>query len=176
MTPVIAPRASTSLAAFALAAALVSIPGSLPALDSDREEPLYLEADSAEFSEVKLSSTYTGNVFLKQGSKEFRGDQVTVRYDAEWNPALITATGAPASYRQQVKGEKKKPIRAQALRMEYDRATNKITLIDQAVLSQGEDTFRNDRIIYDFGQARIQAGAIAKGKERVKIVIHPARR
>lgn len=40
-----------------------------------------------------------------------------------------------------------------------------------AVLNQGKDTFKSDKIIYDRARAVVKAGASAKGKERVKVTI-----
>lgn len=169
------PRTLTTLAALSLALTLLFAPQCLPAPEDGDEQPIYLEADGAEFIEAESLSIYTGNVFIRQGSMEFRGDRVTVHHDPEHRPKLITTTGTPVTYRQQVEGEEK-AVEAKALRMEYDKAQDEITLIDQAVLFQGEDTFRSDRIVYDWTQARVKAGTIAKGKERVKITISPARR
>jgi len=145
----------------------------LPALEDDDEQPLYLESDSAELDEAKATSVYTGNVFVKQGSMEVRGDEVTVHHDARRKPELIIAVGNPATYRQEVEGEER-PVQARALRMEYDVIQDEITLIDDAVLFQGEDTFHNDRILYDRGRGLVKAGANVEGKERVKINISPA--
>lgn len=175
MTPIIAPHVPTRLTQLILAPVLFFASWCLPALEDDHEQSLYLEADGAELSEAESLSIYAGNVFIKQGSMELRGDRVRVHHDPEHIPTLITVTGASATYLQQVEGEEKK-VEAKALRMEYDRTKNEITLIDQAVLLQGEDTFRSDRIIYDRAQAQVKAGTIAKGKERVKITISPARR
>ena len=157
---------------------LLVIPARLPALEEDTEQPLYLEADSAEIDEATSTSVYTGNVFVKQGSMELRGDRVTVHHDAEHKPELIIAVGSPATYRQEVEGEKnkKQEVKAHALRMEYDRAKDEITLIEQAVLFQGKDNFRNDRIVYDRAKAQVKAGTVAEGKERVKITISPSRK
>jgi lipopolysaccharide export system protein LptA len=60
--------------------------------------------------------------------------------------------------------------------MEYDTNKDEITLIDNAVLFQGEDTFRSDRIVYDRANGLVKAGASAQGKERVKITITPSKR
>jgi lipopolysaccharide export system protein LptA len=175
MSSAIAPRTRADLWASVLMLALLAVPLHLTALEDDDEQPLYLEADSAELDEAKSVSVYTGNVFVKQGSMELRGDQVTVLHDAERKPELIIAIGTPATYRQEVEGEQQK-VEAEALRMEYDRAKDEITLLDQAVLFQGKDTFRNDRIVYDRAKAQVKAGTIAKGKERVKITISPSRK
>lgn len=174
MAPMIARRPLTNLAASILGLALISASFRPTALEDDQEQPLYLESDSAELFEDDSLSVYTGNVFVKQGSMELRGDQVTVHHDPERRPQFIIAIGAPATYLQQVEGEEKE-VEAEALRMEYDKAKDEITLINQAVLFQGEDTFRSDRIVYDRAKAQVKAGTIAEGKERVKITISPSR-
>lgn len=175
MTPMIAPRVLTGLAAPILVLALLLVSWDLPALKDDNEKPIYMEADSAEFSEADSLDVYTGNVFVKQGSMELRGDQVTVHHDQEHNPTLIIVIGAPATYRQQVEGQEKR-LDAVALRMEYERVKEEITLIDQAILFQGEDIFRSDRIIYNRAQAQAKAGVIAEGKRRVEVTLDPAHR
>jgi len=171
----ISPRALTILAVPILVPALLLVPQCLLALEGNPEEPLYLEADSAEIFEAIALSIYKGGVIVRHGTMEIRGDQVTVHHDPERRPEFIVAIGRPATYLQREQGEEK-DIEATALHMEYDRARDEITLIDQAIVFQGEDTFRNDRIIYDRAQARIKAGAITQGKERVKIRISPSRR
>lgn len=169
-----APRALPSLSAPALMLVLLTAPPHLPALEEDAEQPLYLEADNAELDDTKSLSVYTGNVLIKQGSMEVRGDRVTVYHDPQRKPERIVAVGTPATYLQQVEGEEKE-VEAEALRMEYDTAKDEIILFDKAVLFQGEDTFRNDRIVYDRGRGLVKAGAGVQGKERVKITISPGR-
>jgi lipopolysaccharide export system protein LptA len=174
MSPTSATRIFRGMSASVLMLAALLTPLCPSALEDDNEKPLYLESDSAELFEAESLSIYTGNVFVKQGSMELRGDQVKIHHDAERKPEFIIAIGAPATYRQQVEGEKQ-PVQAEALRMEYDRVKNELTLIDQAVLSQGDDTFRSDRIVYDRAKAQVKAGTIAQGTERVKISISPSR-
>ena len=169
------PSALTSLMVPILVSALLLAPRYLPSREDDPQEPLYLEADSAELFEAISLSIYRGDVFVRQGNMELRGDQVTVHHDPERRPKFIVVIGTPATYLQRGKREEK-GIEAAALHMEYDTAKDEITLIDQAVVFQGEDTFRNDRIVYDRAQARIKAGVVTKGKERVKIRISPSRR
>ncbi|MFZ1539156.1 MAG: lipopolysaccharide transport periplasmic protein LptA [Chromatiaceae bacterium] len=142
------------------------------ALESDQQQPLYLEADNAELDEAKHLSLYSGNVIVRQGSLEIRADQVTIHHAEDKRPELVIAIGKPATYKQAIEGEEK-PVQAEALRMEYQADKDKLTLIDQAVVFQGTDTFRSDRILYDRINARVKAGASANGKERVKIHITP---
>ena len=175
MIPTTAPPTHIGLRISTLLLALLVAPMQLPALEDDQEQPLYLEADSAELDEAKSMSIYTGNVFVKQGSMEITGNQVTVHHDAERKPIHIVAVGAPSTYRQEVEGEEQE-VEAEALRMEYDTNKDEITLIDNAVLFQGEDTFRSDRIVYDRTNGLVKAGTSAQGKERVKITITPSKR
>jgi len=175
MSPCNAPPVIERLCFTALALALLVAPAHTPALEDDQDKPLYLESDSAELDDAKSISIYTGNVFVKQGSMEIRGNQVTVHHDAERKPKHIISIGTPSTYLQQVEGEEKE-VEAEALRMEYDADKDEITLIDQAVLFQGQDTFRSDRIVYDRAKGLVKAGASARGKERVKITITPSKR
>jgi lipopolysaccharide export system protein LptA len=99
---------------------------------------------------------------------------VTVHHLPDSRPEKIIAIGNPATYRQEVEGEEQQ-VEAEALRMEYVTEKDEITLIDQAVVFQGEDTFRNDRIVYDRANARVKAGTSVQGSERVKIRINPSR-
>ena len=142
------------------------------ALESDQQQPLYLEADNAELDEAKRLSLYTGNVIVRQGSLEIHADQVQIHHLEDKRPELIIATGQPATYQQLVEGEEQ-PVEAQARRMEYQATKEEITLIDEAVVFQGTDTFRSDRILYDRRNAKVKAGASALGKERVRIHITP---
>jgi lipopolysaccharide export system protein LptA len=145
------------------------------ALEDDEKQPLYLEADNAELDDQKAESVYTGNVVVQQGSMHIHADQVTVYHDKDRRPKRIVAVGKPATYRQEVEGEKR-PMEAEAQRMEYDAGQDEIILIDRAVVYQGKDTFRNDRIVYDRAHAQVKAGTAVQGKERVKILLHPGDR
>ena len=161
------------LLAILLLSACAAIP-TAGALEEDAEQPLYLEADSAELDDQTSISIYRGNVFVQQGTLQIRADEVTVHHREDRHPEKIIAVGKPATYRQ-VMEEGEEQLEAEALRMEYVTETDEITLIDQAVVFQGEDTFRNDRIVYDRANARVKAGTSVQGSERVKIRITPTK-
>ncbi|MBP8024143.1 MAG: lipopolysaccharide transport periplasmic protein LptA, partial [Chromatiaceae bacterium] len=75
------------------------------ALETDQQQPLYLEADNAEMDEAKRLSLYSGSVIVRQGSLEIRADQVTIHHAEDKRPQLVIAIGKPASYKQAVEGE-----------------------------------------------------------------------
>jgi lipopolysaccharide export system protein LptA len=67
----------------------------------------------------------------------------------------------------------KGPVRGEARRVEYEVASENLFLIGDAVLFQGKDSMRSDRIAYDRVRAVVKAGAAAEGKQRVRISIQP---
>jgi lipopolysaccharide export system protein LptA len=142
------------------------------ALESDEEQPLYIEADAAELDDRQSISLYMGNVEVQQGSMRLWADEVVVHHRANRQPRKIIAVGKPARYRQQVDDDPNE-VNGRALRMEYDAERDEITLIDEAVMTQGEDRFASDRIVYNRGTERVVAGSSAQGRERVKIRIEP---
>ncbi|WP_058555768.1 lipopolysaccharide transport periplasmic protein LptA [Thiohalocapsa sp. ML1] len=144
----------------------------LPALDSDQEQPMFVEADAAEFDEKQSISLYLGNVEVQQGSMRIQADEVLVHHKPNRQPQKIIAIGNPVRYRQRLDNDPDE-VRARALRMEYEADPQEITLIDQAELVQGEDRFASDRIVYNRSTERLTAGTSASGRERVKIRIEP---
>ena len=152
---------------FALLLALVS--GTAFALDSDSTQPIELAADSVDFNEAKGLSIYKGDVDLRQGSIRLRGDLVTVYQDG-LDPKKVVAEGRPVKFEQRTD---KGLAKGEALRVEYEVKSENIILIGDAVLTQGKDIMRSDRITYDRINSVVKAGAAAKGKQRVRITIQP---
>ncbi len=148
---------------------LAPLPGH--ALQSDREQPIDLEADSAEIDDKRGVSIYTGHVEITQGSMHIRADKLVVEQHRGKGTRLI-ATGRPMHFRQ-LPAPGKPPVRGHALRAEYDTGSELLILSGNAVLQQGKDRFANDRIVYDRVKGVVRAGRSAKGKTRVRITIDP---
>lgn len=151
------------------------------ALESDRDQPVEITADSAEMDETKGVSVYRGKVEVRQGSMRLFADEVTIRHPDN-KAQRIEAVGKPVRFSQlldnQPKGQPKdqpKELHAQALRAEYDINGDELQLIDAAEVRQGEDSFRSDRITYDRKRGLVRGGASAKGKERVQVTVKPNR-
>jgi lipopolysaccharide export system protein LptA len=142
------------------------------ALDSDQGQPLFIEADAVELDEQTSQSRYIGSVEVQQGSMRILADEVQVEHRQDRQPRTIVAVGNPAKYRQMTEGETE-PVLGRAQRMEYNADRDELTLIDRAVLTQGQDRFASDRIVYNRKTERVTAGTSAQGRERVKITITP---
>jgi len=156
--------------AFALALGLASGNSAL-ALSSDKDQPIEVEANGVEIDEGKAISYYRGDVVIVQGSIRLEADLVEVHYKGS-KPERLIATGNPVRF-QQRPDDGKELVKGEGKRLDYMVATEEMILTDQAVLRQGKDSFRSDRIVYDRVQAKLKAGAAAAGKERVRVQIQP---
>ena len=148
---------------------LATIPAIASALESDVDEPIEVEANSVEIVEESGKSIYKGNVVLIQGSIRIDADKVTV-IQHETKSDQIKAVGRPVRITQKSNGGKK-PIKGRSSRMEYDVDSDMLYLVGNAVLTQGKDTFKSDRIAYDRKKSLIKGGTSAKGKQRVRVTI-----
>jgi lipopolysaccharide export system protein LptA len=143
-----------------------------PALDSDRDQPIYIEADRVDIDDVRGISVYRGNVRMSQGTLVITGDVVTTHHDADHHLTRAVSEGAPASYRQLLEGQSRE-LEAYAPRMEYRVDERLIYLLDGARVIQGKSVFEGNRIEYDMAEDVIRAEGDASGKGRVRAVIQP---
>ncbi len=140
------------------------------ALKEDEKQPMLIEADKVELDEAKSTSVYIGNVQVDQGSMRLLADHVTVVHRPDRRVKTVVALGAPVKYKQLMDGDQGE-VHAFAKRMDFDTDKNELTLIDDALLIQGEDRISSNRIVYDRARSRMRAG----GTGRVKITIVPER-
>ena len=159
------------LATLALCAGLAPAPAL--GLSTDQDQPILVEADSVDIDEGSGVSVYQGKVDVKQGSIHITADKVTV-YQKEKRTDRVLAVGAPVRFQQ--KTDKGQTVKGRAREVEYHVTGDELVLSGEAHLSQGEDNFSSDRIIYDRKNARVKAGASAKGSERVRITINPGKK
>ncbi len=152
-----------------LALLLVVLTATATALESDKQQPIQLAADSVDVDQSKGVSIYRGDVDLRQGSIHLQADVVTVQHRGK-KPSKVVAEGRPVKFSQQ---SNKGPVKGQARRAEYEVNSENLVLIGDAVLVQGKDSMRSDRIVYDRVRSVVKAGAAAKGKQRVQITIDP---
>ena len=139
--------------------------------DSDRSEPIYIEADRAMLDEKQEISVYDGNVQLRQGSFMLQGESMTV-YLANKQVDRIILTGKPASMQQRRDGRDIEQ-HAEAESIDYNTRDEQVILLGSARIWQdGEDEFRSERIVYNLKDSTVNAGG--KGsKDRVHIILQP---
>jgi lipopolysaccharide export system protein LptA len=145
------------------------VPAWALAASPNEDQPILIEADSADIDDRRGVSVYRGNVEIRQGRSVLTADQVTVQHP-EKKAQKIVAVGKPVKYRQTQEGGKP-DIRAEALQAEYFTDSEELVMTGNAVLYQGKDSFRSDRITYDRKSGMLKGGSSAKGKRRVQVTI-----
>lgn len=139
------------------------------ALSTDQEQPINIEADTADLDDNTGTSIYRGNVIVTQGSIRLTGDVVTV-FSPQHTLEKVKAEGNPATFKQRPDA-KDQDMRARSLQMEYFVDTEKLILLKKANLWQEGDEISGNRIDYDI---KADLGRATKGEnERVRVILQP---
>lgn len=133
-----------------LCAAAMSL-SSAYALESDRDQPMNIEANSMRHDDVKQTTEFSGAVVVTKGSMVLRGDTLTVeqRPDGSQFGVARASDGRRAFFSQQKDTPKGAPVEvmeAQALRIEHDSKADTVRLLGQAELRRLVDGKFNDEI------------------------------
>ena len=148
------------------------------ALSTDKDQPIEIEADTADLDDEKGISIYRGNVVTTQGSVRMTGDIMTVYFTNDELDTLIME-GNPATYRQ-LPDDSEVYDEAEALRMEYYELKSLVILINKASFKQEGLSFSGNRIEYDTENSKVKAKSSVKqqngSRERVKIIIKPKKK
>jgi lipopolysaccharide export system protein LptA len=161
-----------------LALLLVCVASNAYAENADRSSPLHLASDSMTLDDAKLMSTFEGHVELKQGTLQINAERIVVIEDKQGYQHM-TATGAPASFRQKMEGTDEY-AEGFGERIEYDTRADKVDFFKNARVKRGLDEVTGDFITYNSNteifQARgkpASAGSKSSSKDRVRAVIQP---
>ena len=147
------------------------------ALPTDREQPIRVQANSAELDDKRGVAVYRGNVVITQGSIRVTGDTVTIARNPQGDIDVFTAVGKPASYEQKP-AEDKPVLKATGMTIQYFTSQDRVVLIDQASIVQGGNTFQGEKIVYDTRRQIVNAGRASTGQvsapqPRIDMVIQP---
>ena len=149
---------------------------SLPllALESDPDQPIYIDSNSASYDDAKQVSIYTGNVIATQGSIKIRGDRLVI-YLKNGDVSKLVTTGKPARF-QQSPGKGKDDIKAQSLIGEYYPERAELVLKKKAKVTQGSNTYTSELIRYDSRHAIVRAGEKSSDSKRVRVILQPKKK
>lgn len=157
--------------------ALLQWSSSALAEESDRDQPIELEADTVTVNDAKKISIYTGNVILNQGTLQIKADKMIVREDQD-GFQHSTCTGNPTTFKQKRTG-KNEWMQGSGQRIEYNARMDKVQLYTNAWVKRGEDVVTGDYISYDANAeyAEVIGGTKANPNgtagSRVKATIQP---
>ena len=167
------PQASLKPGKLLQAAALLLLfpPLVCQGLESDRNEPIHIEADRAMLNEKEEMSIYEGNVQLRQGSLILQGDSMTV-YLADKQVDRIMLTGNPASMQQRRDGSDTDQ-NAEADSIDYNAAEESVILLGNARIRQNDkEEFSSKRIVISLKDNTVNAGG-TDSEDRVRITLQP---
>ncbi|MGQ7959265.1 lipopolysaccharide transport periplasmic protein LptA [Pseudomonas sp. SP16.1] len=147
------------------------------ALPSDREQPIRIQADSAELDDKQGVAVYRGDVIITQGTLKITGDTVTITQTASGDIDVFTSVGKPAYYEQKPAVDKE-IVKAYGLTIQYFSSNERIVLIDQAKVIQEGNTFEGEKIVYDTQRQIVNAGRatgtnVSVPRPRIDMVIQP---
>ena len=141
------------------------------ALDTDSEQPIYIDSDSAVYDEKAEISTYTGNVIATQGSIKIDGDKLVV-YLKGGDIIKLVATGTPSHFEQLPEVGKDK-IYGEGLINEFYPEKDLLIFKKKASVKQGDAQQSSEYIEYDTKNSLLKAGEKSSDGKRVHSVIKP---
>ena len=159
-----------ALAGAATAWSLATFP--VLALPEDAEQPIHIRAASAEIERQAGRIVYLGSVRVDQGTLQVNAERMVVDYE-NGKVVRITATGAPAHYRQDLEEDAGR-VEADASTIVYHTRESRIDLKGNAHLTQKGNALIGDLIRYDIVAGRVDAGAPDQGP--VQTTLMPAAR
>ena len=148
---------------------LLLLPLQCWAMDSDRDQPINIEADRLEIHEQDNVSIYEGNVQLIQGSLRINSDRLVIHFNETNELELMEMTGKPAKFEQlNNEGEK---IRGEAEQIDYNDLESLLILRRIASLDQAGKIINSDLIRYNTQTSKLEAGG--QSETRTTILIPP---
>lgn len=142
---------------------------------NDRNQPMQIEADQVVMNEATQVSTFTGNVQIKQGTLQVRGDKIIVSQDKQ-GYKIAQIYGAPANFRQKREGLNEY-VEGYGERIEYNTLKQTVDMYGAARLKRDQDYIRGEHINYNAQNEifQVNAGATVKGvpPQRVHAVLQP---
>lgn len=143
----------------------------LQALETDADQPITIDSNTATYDDKTATSIYTGNVVSIQGSIHVNSDQLVV-YFKDGDAEKLVFTGKKAKFRQ-TPNVGAKDITGEALTGEYYPKKNLLVLIDEATVWQGTGAYSSKVIEYDSKNAVVKAGEKSSDSKRVHVVLQP---
>ncbi len=141
------------------------------ALESDSDQPIIIDSDTATYDDLKAISTYTGNVISIQGSIKVDSDKLVV-YFIDGAADKMVFTGNKAKFKQ-TPNVGAKDITGEALTGEYYPKKNLLILIDKATVWRETGMYSSDFIEYDLKTSLVKAGEKESARKRVHVILQP---
>ncbi len=147
----------------------ILIPAAM-ALESDRQQPLEVNADSTDGMLGDGITTLSGHVEIRQGTLLIRADRAEVD-KTDGKVHQITLTGNTASLQQEI--EDQGLVRARARSIEYKVSTGMVILSGEAEVKHPQYEVSGEQLRYDLNLQHFEGNGSKDGNGRVHIRLDP---
>lgn len=155
------PRLTLCLLAFTLSA---------QALETDRQQPLEINASSTDGTLGDGITTMRGDVEIRQGTLHITADEAEVK-KADGRVQSITFRGQPAFLEQEI--EEQGLVKATAGTIDYQVASGLVTLTGDADVQHPQYRISGDLLTYDLKAQHFEGTSTQDGNGRIHIRLDP---
>ena len=149
---------------------LLSISMPVMALESDRQQPLEVNANSTDGTLGDGITTLRGNVEIHQGTLHITADEAEVsKVDGRVNTVIFR--GQPAFLEQEI--EEQGLVRATANIIDYQVASGMVTLSGNADVKHPQYQISGELLTYDLNIQHFQGSSDENGNGRIHIRLDP---
>ncbi len=162
-------RNKSQRAAVFLLASLISL-NTAQALESDRQQPLYLKSQDSGGSFGDGETVFKGRVEIRQGSLLILADEAEA-LKKDGKVIRVTFTGNPATLEQEI--EEQGMVNAQANRITYEVKDGTVELAGAADVTHPQYRISGDVLTYDLDTQHFEGTGSDNGDGRLSIRLEP---
>jgi lipopolysaccharide export system protein LptA len=148
---------------------ILTVTGPLLALESDRQQPLLVNADTTDGTLGDGIAIMSGQVEIRQGSLLVRADVAEVE-KIDGRVRQVKLTGTPVHLQQEIENEGL--VTATAGTISYKVATGMVTLTGKADVDHPQYQISGEELIYDMNLQHFQGNG-GDGNGRIRIELAP---
>jgi lipopolysaccharide export system protein LptA len=146
---------------------LLALPSPLPALQTDRQQPLEVNADTTDGTLGDGMATLKGNVEIRQGSLLIQSDIAEVE-KVDGRVRRFELNGNPVHLQQEIENEGL--VTAEALKIDYVVATGIVTLTGAADVVHPQYHISGEVLEYDMNTQHFKgSGGDNNGRIRIRL-------
>lgn len=163
-------RPSTSLFIYANLLLSLFLSGQALALETDRQKPLEVNANSTDGTLGDGVTTLRGDVDIRQGTLHITADEAEV-VKADGRVQKVTFRGKPAFLEQDI--EEQGLVQATANSIEYSVASGMVTLSGKADVKHPQYQISGELLTYDLNIQHFKGNGDDNGNGRIHIRLDP---
>ena len=149
---------------------LLALSPPLMALESDRQEPLEVNANSTDGTLGDGITTLRGHVDIRQGSLHITADEAEVS-KTDGRVSSVTFRGDPAFLEQEI--EDQGLVQATARVIDYQVASGLVTLTGNADVKHPQYQISGELLTYDLNIQHFKGSSDENGNGRIHILLDP---